>query len=127
MKKKLIVVLGVMLMFTFVFASCGGGGGSSEDLADSKYVGTWVMKEMALGDESEDMQDRAYTLVLNGDGTGTFAGINDDGEEEVSDLTWSLTDDGFKTKGGAKMTFTDDGDGIKTKILGVDLIFEKQE
>lgn len=129
MKKKLVMLLGVMAVLTLVFASCGGSGGgssSSEDLADSKYVGVWEMKEMALGDEtSEDVQERSYKLTLNADGTGTFAGVNDEGEEEVSDITWSLTSDGFKTDGGAKMTFTEDGDNIKSKILGVDLIFAK--
>lgn len=129
MKKKLVMLLGVMAMLTLLFASCGGSGGgssSSEDLADSKYVGVWEMKEMALGDEAtEDVQERAYKLTLNADGTGTLAGINDDGEEEVSDLTWSLTSDGFKTDGGAKMSFTEDGDSIKANVLGVDLVFVK--
>lgn len=122
MKKRLAILLSITMVFVFAFAACGGG--SSEDLSDSKYVGTWEMKSMSLGDEAEDFGE-GYTLVLNGDGTGTFTGVNDDGEEEVSDITWSLSDDGFKTKGDSKMTFTDDGDGIKTKILGVELHFVK--
>lgn len=120
MKKKLVIMLSVVMVLTFAFAACGGG--SSEDLSDSKYVGTWEMQSMSLGEESEDLGE-GYTLVLNGDGTGTFTGVDDDGNEEVSDITWSPTSDGFKTKGDSKMTFTDDGDGIKTKILGVELHF----
>ena len=56
-----------------------------------------------------------------GDGTGEIVD-----EEGTSKVTWELTSNGFKTKGDTKLTFTDDGDRIKTKVIGVDLIFEKQ-
>ncbi len=36
------------------------------------------------------------------------------------------TGSGFKLKGNAKMTFTDDGEGIRSTIFGVDFHFEKQ-
>ena len=44
----------------------------------------------------------------------------------MNDITWELTKDGFRTKGDAKMKFKDDGDKIKTTILGASLVFEKQ-
>ena len=47
-------------------------------------------------------------------------------KESTSNITWELTKEGFKTKGDTKLTFTDDGDNIKTRLLGVDLIFERQ-
>ena len=61
-------------------------------------------------------------MTINGDGTGTLAG-----GEDSSEFTWQPTDGGFKTKGDVKTTFKDDGDKIKTKVIGVELIFEKQE
>ena len=39
------------------------------------------------------------------------------------DITRELTADGFRTKGGTKLKFRDDGDNIKTTIIGADLIF----
>ena len=66
-----------------------------------------------------------FTLTLSADGTGTFNSVDEDGNEEVSNITWSLTSDGFKTQGDAKMTFKDDGDAIVTKILGAELRFVK--
>ena len=41
-------------------------------------------------------------------------------------FTWELTKDGFKTKGDDKLTFKDDGDKITTKLMGVNIGFEKQ-
>lgn len=118
-----IAVISVMILSALAFTACGGG--SSADLSDSKYVGTWKATTMALEDETGDVESE-FVMILNGDGTGQFIGTDDDGEEEVSDLTWELTDSGFRTKGDSKMKFTDDGDNIKTKVLGVELIFEKQ-
>lgn len=118
-----IAVISVMILSALAFTACGGG--SSADLSDSKYVGTWKATTMALEDETGDVESE-FVMILNGDGTGQFIGTDDDGEEEVSDLTWELTDNGFRTKGDSKMKFTDDGDNIKTKVLGVELIFEKQ-
>ena len=119
MRKRIGLMLCMaLLVCSFALAGCGGGG--SEDLSDSKYVGTWKCTGMELKDESEEL-DYDYTLTLNADGTGQFAGGG-----ESSDITWSLTDDGFKTKGDAKLTFRDDGDRIRAKVIGVDLVFEKQ-
>lgn len=44
----------------------------------------------------------------------------------VSSFTWSPTDNGFKAKGDVNTTFTEDGDTIKTTIIGADLVFERQ-
>ena len=116
-----IAVVLLMIMSVLLLAGCGGSGsGSSADLSDSKYVGVWKATNMELKDDSEAL-DTEWVLTLNGDGTGQFVS-----EEETSNITWELTSDGFKTKGDTKLTFKDDGDNIKTKIIGVDLIFEKQ-
>ena len=122
MKKYLVIALAAIM--TFAFAACGGGG--SEDLSDSKYVGTWVADSMSFAGESGGIDGGVFKLTLNGDGTGNFTSIEADGTEEVSNITWSLTDGGFKTKGDTKMKFTDDGDGIKSKIMGVDLHFSRE-
>jgi hypothetical protein len=132
MKKKLAIITALMMVVCFAFASCGGGSGSSsggegEDLSDSKYVGVWVADSFSIESESEDTEGGTWKLTLNGDGTGTFYSRDDsDGTEETTDITWELTSDGFKTKGDTKLTFTDDGDGIKTKIMGVEIAFVRE-
>jgi hypothetical protein len=123
MKKKLAILLSLAMVLTFALAACGGGGGNG-DVADSKYVGTWKPDKLSFAGESEDIGDD-FTLTLSADGTGTFNSVDEDGNEEVSNITWSLTSDGFKTQGDAKMTFKDDGDAIVTKILGAELRFVK--
>ena len=124
MKKKIALLISLMMVLTFALAACGGGG--SDDLSGSKYLGTWKAESVSVGDESGELGDEgSYTLTLNGDGTGTFVSIDEDGTEEVSEVTWSETSDGFKTKGDAKMTFKDDGDGIVANILGVGLHFKR--
>ena len=126
MKKKIAILISLMMVLTFALAACGGGGGG-EDLSGSKYLGTWKAESVSVGEESEGLGDEgSYTLTLNGDGTGTFVSIDEDGTEEVSEVTWSETSDGFKTKGDTKLTFTDDGDGIKTSLLGIGLHFTKE-
>ena len=61
-------------------------------------------------DESAPFEDEVL-LVLNADGTAVFSSASD-GED--SKCTWEETGDGLKLKGDAKMTFTDDGDGLIT-------------
>ena len=118
MKKFIsIMIITVMIFSTLALTACGGG---SEDLSDSKYVGTWKCTALELKDESQAL-DHDYILVLNGDGTGQLSG--DDG---MNDITWELTKDGFRTKGDAKMKFKDDREKKKTTILGASLVFEKQ-
>lgn len=119
MKKILSIVL-ILVFAALAFTACGGGGSSDKDLADSKYVGTWKNISISLGEESGEL-DGEFTIVLNDDGTGQL--ISDG---EAGDFTWELTSDGFKTSGDMKLTFKDDGDNIKTKLLGADLVFEKQ-
>ena len=125
MKKRIAILLSLLMVLTFSLAACGGGSGDA-DLSDSKYVGTWKAESVSIGEDAGDLDGGVFTLTLNGDGTGTFDSVGDDGTEETSDVTWELTSDGFRTKGDTKLKFTDDGDNIKTKIIGVDLIFEKQ-
>lgn len=122
MKKKIAIIISFMMVLTFALAACDGSGNA--DLSDSKYVGSWRATTLSLGEDSEELGGE-YILTLNGDGTGTFLSTDEEGNDEVSDITWSLTDDGFKTKGDTKLKFKDDGDGISAKIIGVDLHFER--
>lgn len=116
----LLTVLSMIILTAVLFVACGS---SSEpaDYSDSPYVGTWKAVSLSLADESEGL-DEDWTLVINADGTGTL----DDGEE-AGDFNWEPTDDGFKTTGDTKMKFKGDGERVTTKILGVELAFEKQE
>lgn len=108
-----VIILSAMLMF----AAC-----SSQDLSDSKYVGTWEVASISFAGETDDFSAENFALTLNADGTGQFVS-----DESIDDITWVLTDDGFKTKGGSKMKFVDADDGnIKTKIIGAELIFAKR-
>ena len=75
---------------------------------------------VSLGDSSGEL-DVEYYLTLNGDGTGT---LETEGEDPAS-FNWELTSDGFKTTGDMKLTFKDDSDNIKAKILGAELTFER--
>ena len=123
MKKRILSLLtAILVMSALVLTACGGGGNKEVDLSDSKYVGTWKAAGISLGGETENLDDE-WIMTLKEDGTGTLTGT---GEEENSEFTWQPTDGGFKTKGDLKVAFKDDGDKIKTNILGVDLTFEKQ-
>lgn len=124
MKKRIAVLTGLMMVLCFTFAACGK---SDVDLSDSKYVGTWVATSMSVaGEDQGDLEGGVFKLNLVGDGTGTYVSKEAGGEEEVSNITWELTDDGFKTKGDTKLKFKDDGDGIKANIMGVDLHFVRE-
>ena len=124
MKRKIAILLTFTVVFLMAFAACGGS--ENTDVSGSKYVGTWKADSMSLGDNSDSL-DADFTLTLNDDGTGTYVGADEDGEIETSDITWVLTDDGFKTKGDTELKFKDDGDNIKTKLLGVDLVFVRAD
>lgn len=72
-------------------------------------------------DVAEEFED-GWTIVLNADGTGqTTSG------DDTSNFTWEPTSDGFKTRGDMKATFTDEGDGIKTSIFGVEVVFVRAD
>ena len=114
-----IALISIMILSALAFTACGGGG-SDADLSDSKYVGTWKAQSINVGDDSSEIEDK-YLLIINADGTGTMTG--DDG---LNEFTWTPIDGGFKTKGDMKVTFKDDGDNIKARILIADLIFVKQ-
>ena len=124
MRKTIALLLSLMMIMMFALASCGGG---SEELSDSKYVGTWRAESVSFAGESGAIEGGVFKLTLNGDGTGTFVSTEDDGTEEVSNITWSLTSDGFKTKGDTKLTFKDDGEDITASFMGVDLRFIREE
>lgn len=120
MKKKLAILISLMMVMSFSFAACGG---NDVDLSDSEYVGEWVCNSMTAGSESGDVEGGVWTLTLNGDGTGTFVSTEADGTEETDEITWELTDEGFKTKGDTKLKFEKEDSGIKTSFLGVELHF----
>lgn len=103
--------------------ACGGSGGSqsSDDLASSKYVGTWKVDTISMKDVSESF-DTEWTIILEADGTGQSIS-----EDETDDFTWKLSKKGFKTEGALNTEFEDDGDGIKTKVIGVELHFNRAE
>lgn len=122
MKKKFAILLSLVMVLSFTMLSaCGGGGDSGEDLSDSKFVGSWKADSMSFADESEGF-DHDYMLVVNGDGTGTFSE-----DEEVSEFTWTPVDGGFKAKGDVNMTFTEDGEELVAKIMGVELHFVRAD
>ena len=119
MKKRAALILGILLVLSCVILSACSSGGK-KDLSGSKYVGTWKAVNMTLMGEVGEF-DSEILLTLNGDGTATLTS-----GDEVSKCTWEETGDGFKLKGDAKMTFKDDGDGIKSSIFGAEMHFEKQ-
>lgn len=128
MKKLGLFVL--ICAIALALCACSGSSGqsstqsssqSSSGLADSKYVGTWKVDTISLKDVSEEF-DTEWIIVLEADGTGKSMS-----EDESDDFTWEPTSNGFKTKGDIKLEFTDDGDGIKTKIIGAELHFNKVE
>ena len=127
MKKVVSYLLCVaVLVSCLALTACGGKKKSeSADLTGSKYLGTWKTTGITFMDESEALDESndlsEVTLTLLEDGTGHM-----DSAEEVSKFTWEEVDGGFKTSGDVKMTFKDEGEGIKANIIGVDLYFEKQ-
>lgn len=120
MKKIIsIALITAMVLSALMLAACGSS--EEKDYSDSKYLGTWKIASIELQDESDDF-DEDWTIELNADGTG-----KSNSEGETNEFTWEPTDDGFKTKGDLKLTFTDDGDKIVGDLFGVKLVFEKQE
>ena len=119
MKKAISVILCMTMFLSCVILS--GCGSSQKDLSDSKYLGTWKAASLSLMDESGEFEDEIL-LILNADGTAQMTS-----GDEVTESTWEETKDGLKLKGGAKMTFTEEGDGIKSSLLGVELHFVRQE
>lgn len=104
-----------------LFACGGGSNASSEDLANSKYVGTWKVDTISFKDQSETF-DTEWTIILEADGTGKSISTDESG-----DFTWELTNNGFKTKGSMNTEFVDDGDAITTTVIGATLSFNKVE
>ena len=117
MKKRMISIFSILaVVATLLLSGCNG---NTEDLSNSKYVGTWKAVSMELGGESEGLS-ADYSITLKPDGTTEF--ISDEG---TTTGTWKLTDNGFKTSGETKLSFTDDGDDIVGKVIGVTLRFKR--
>ena len=126
MKKRLIILVGILTVICCIgFTGCGGSdstdtgdSGDSAAVSDNPYVGEWVLSDMSLGDESEELSE-GYKLVINEDGTGTL-----EGEGEVGEFTWKPTKNGFKTKGDLEVKFKADGeDALHANLFGVSLNF----
>lgn len=120
MRKFISLFLVIAMIMSICLMTACGSKDENTDLSTSEYVGSWKAVAMSLQDNTENIEEN-WILTVNEDGTGTLS----DGKE-TSDFTWSPTKDGFKTKGDVKLTFTKDGDKIKAKILGVDLLFAKE-
>ncbi|MBQ7241454.1 MAG: hypothetical protein IJS35_01555 [Firmicutes bacterium] len=117
MKRKISLILCLLTVIScLAFTACG----SKKDLSNSKYVGTWKCESMSLMEESEALEED-WTITLNPDGTG-----KSESEGEITDFKWTETDEGFKCSGDLKLKFTDDGEGVKTSFMKVDLHFTKQ-
>ena len=114
--KKMITVIACVLM-VLCLSACG----EKKDVSNSKYVGTWKIDDTmsGYGETSETGSD--WTITLNPDGTAVS--VSSDSNDNC---TWQETSKGFKLKGDLKLNFTDDGDGVATKFLGVELRFHKQ-
>ena len=110
-------ILTFVILSALVLSACGK---KNVDYSDSQYLGTWKCKELSLAEETGELSED-WILTLKEDGTGESVS-----EGETSTFTWEPTDSGFKTKGDLKLTFTGDGNTIKTKLLGVEIIFERQ-
>ena len=112
----MIVILSTLIAVCFMLSACG-----SKDVSNSKYVGTWKIDDTmsGYGETSETGSD--WTITLNPDGTAVS--VSSDSNDNC---TWQETSKGFKLKGDLKLSFTDDGDGVATKFLGVELRFHKQ-
>ena len=94
--------------------------GEKTDVSGSKYIGTWKADKMSMLGEEEPLEHELY-VTLNGDGTAEFF----DGES-TSSCEWVETDNGFKLKGGVKLTFKAVGEDVKTTIVGADIVFTRQ-
>ncbi len=117
--RRTIALFLCLLVFSscFVLTACGGTG---KDLSESKYVGTWKCENLSLKEESAELESE-WIITLNPDGTAQSVS-----DEEVQNCNWTETGDGFKLTGDLKLTFKDEGDGVKTKVIGVELHFVKQ-
>ena len=102
MKKYVSIILAALLVLsTLLLTACGGGSSNTEDLKNSRYVGTWTTKGIEIGEDSEELEGE-WLLVLNEDGTGTLSGSVEGEEDKTSEFTWKLVDGGFKCSGGKK-------------------------
>ena len=119
MKKRIISVFCLVLIACTILAACGKK--SSQDLSNSKYLGTWKAVSISFKGLSDAYEDECY-LTLNPDGTAVFYM---EGEDE-SRCTWQETGSGVKLSGDSKMTFTDAGDALILKLAGSELRFELQ-
>ena len=118
MKQQFVSVLCLLLIAGMVLCACGKSG--SQDVSNSKYIGSWKAVTISFKDLTDDYTDEC-TLTLNGDGTAVFFI-----EGEETRCGWEETGSGLKLTGESKMSFTADGDALLFKIAGSELRFERQ-
>ena len=121
LKKRIIAVICLVLTACLFFTACSSSKKEPQDLTNSKYLGTWKAVSASIGDTTDPYEDECI-LTLNPDGTAVFTSA----EEDAAKCNWEETDKGIKLTGDSKLTFTDDGNGLTAKILGVKLHFEHQ-
>ena len=121
MRKTIALLLSLMMIMMFALASCGGG---SEDLSDSKYVGTWRAEVTSKG------AARYWDLTFTSDYKFTYKKLKADTGEEVETKTGTysvendivtINADGFGTSAfqinGNELTFAEWDHGIVYKKI----------
>ena len=131
MKKVLVSVVAIVMVFSLV--ACGGGSGSSASLAGTYKMtsieAAGVSMDVAQFAEATGVEADLLNLVLNEDGSFEMSAFAEAGAENVSG-TWkasgntvTLTVDGedmTATVDGNKLTIEETQDGQTMKI-----VFEK--
>lgn len=124
MKRLFSVLCAFCLMGMFGLTSCSSQGVKPiEDInvTESKYIGTWICKDANIGDNNAPFEDE-IKLVLNADATGELSSAG-----EVSKFVWQENDQGFIIESDeVNMTFKEDENKIVAKVIGVSLIFERE-
>ena len=122
LKKRIISVLCLLLMACTLLAACGKEKAEAieSDLTKSKYLGTWDAVSMSFADSTDPFEEECY-LTLNPDGTAVFYTV-----DGAASCTWVETAKGLILLDDADMVFTDAGDAITMKTIGVTIRFEKR-
>ena len=122
MKNVIAIVSCIAILATIVaFAGCG-----KTDLANSKYVGTWVgTKVTGFGGEEnmDDVFEGGETRIeLKPDGSveGIMGG-------EALNCTWTEVSSGVKFKGDIRTTAKAEGDELVLKVIGVSMHLVREE
>lgn len=133
MEKKIsILLVALMAVSCLMLASCGGSDNGSESgdignppTADSPYIGVWQPTGAEI--EGEDnvnatFENAPFTLDLREDGTAIVT------TDEETTGTWTEKSDGVHVAAGdTDADFRDIDGNLVTDILGIEIVFEKQQ